>query len=349
MSATYSSAFLDKQVNSINDLIRLVSPYKVKLVLDTNICISLREFYQRPNMLPKDTWEFLKQFIYDVHINNMLIDYSLGCEEACRSSSNFQINEAKLNQMVKHLNLVFEMSYEQLLSYRHSEIDISPIKDETQKPNTKIGAINEPSSFQNIMLINYVGLLKAFLIHKYDYDDNMSKLLRYYDFLDREVDVVGHSSLMFGIYFFGGDSSVRKLLIKKYNNIAQLLHNILNAAIDLTFLTLVTNRYVVNEYIPVFATRDIGLGVMFKTMKLRFAITDEHQLKNLPQIVQGNYPTHVWSDAEIKKIDDYIKTLSMSRIYKSIGVDDAQKIKVLHNLKVISIELENEIKRRIIN
>lgn len=348
MSITYSSAFLEQQVNSISELAKYIPSSKVKLVLDTNICIIIREFYQRPNKLSEDSWNFLKQFIQEVHSNNILIDYSLGCEEACRSNDKFQINEKKLIQMSSHLKQVFNMSYEQFLLYRESEVDIAPIKDETQKHDTKLEALNEPSSFQNIMLINYAGLLKSFLIQKFDYDDNLSKLLRFYSFLDNEVDVIG-PNLMFGIYLFGGDTNIRKLLFKKYKDEEQLLHNILNAAIDLSFLTLVTNRYEVGKYIPVFATRDIGLGVMFRTMKLRFAITDEHELSKLPQLVQGTYPTHIWKDKEINKIDEYITDLRSRRLNKSLEIDNSKKANVLNNLLLLCGRLEKQIKEKIKN
>ncbi|WP_106766281.1 hypothetical protein [Paenibacillus faecalis] len=141
MKFFYSSLYIHETLNSFEDLKNKIDPKLIKLYLDTNICIYLSKFYKDPSSFVSVTdniSEELLSLLKNIVMNDLLVDFSLGLEEACREPSNFEINISKFHDMNNAIKSLFEMDYFEMLQYSKL-IKFEPfIKHETRNTNFQI-------------------------------------------------------------------------------------------------------------------------------------------------------------------------------------------------------------------
>lgn len=93
-------------------------------------------------------------FLKNAITNNLILDFSLGAEEACRNKNNFQINFEKLIDMNQSIETLLGMDYLEVLEHSKLIKADEQIKDNSKKEKT------------NLLFINYSCLLKMYLLDK---------------------------------------------------------------------------------------------------------------------------------------------------------------------------------------
>lgn len=305
MTIHYSSLFLKDKIESASQLSTIDN---CLLVLDTNICIYLRDFYQSPIKFIKSNpyiWTELRDFLLTVIQHHFEVNIGLGIDEACRSMDTFEIIPKKRNQMILHVTKVLEMDYQELLEYTTMLVFHTPIKDNTSKSQTKIVSALQESAFNNLCVFHYACMLKAYLLDLDVQTNSLSRveaMFEYLRFMDKEIDLISSAALSFGVHYFGGNPDVRKLLIKKGKNSRQvegIIHNIWNASLDLCFPIIVSNYFDLNKYIPIFVTHDDALSVIFNSLKMSVVFTESNKLTNIPNMIEINYAESFWDTGDL--------------------------------------------------
>lgn len=347
MKIYYSSMFLKNNVENFEELISVVDPKMIQLYLDTNLCVYLRDFYREPNGIIKKsdgTWNELKKFLYNVEQSNLLVDYSLGVEEACRNLNNFEINFEKLSNMVEQINNLFNMDYLQMIEHSKLIKFEPPVKDKTTRKDSKMNSLNEVSRFQNLLYVNYACLLKLYILGNVTNTNNrVDNMKQYINFLDKEIDLISTANLIFGYHFFSGNSKIKKMIHSSQKTVEHKIHALWNAAIDLTFPTLISMNFAKDNTIPVFVTCDERLWIIFNSMKARVLFTENAQLGQ-PPILEIDLSTTNWKDQELNSVDKYFNVIQDKRrtkfIYEKIDI-----CKKLNELREVCFNLEKEAKR----
>ncbi|MGG4214010.1 hypothetical protein [Paenibacillus sp. FSL L8-0638] len=331
---------------SFEDLVNKVDIKLVELIPDTNICIYLRDLYKEPSSIVKREaiWNELRDLLRNIENNDVLIDYSLGIEEACRSLSNFEINFDKLNDMKNSIKHLFEMNYFEMLEHSKLIKFDPPIKDQTFKSPSKLDSLESVSTFQGLLFVNYACLMKLFLLRNSNPSENNADLMiDYLRFVQSEVDLFSTSTTLFAHFYMSGNSSITNLLHKsKSKKIEDRIHTFWNAAIDLTFPALVSQQFIKNNTIPVFVTADERLRQIFDAMKIRVMINNGSEIA-LPPLVEVDLSKTNWSNTELDKINRYYDKIMFSRKLKFINGSFNEE-KLINKLRALCLLLEKEIK-----
>lgn len=349
MGLFYTSPFIKQQITSPNHLVSLIPKNKITLVLDTNICIYLRDFYQSPLNLKSETWELLREFLFNVEYHDFEVNFGLGCEEACRSKETFEVNEEKREQMTHQIKKVFDMNFAEMLQYKEAMIFHKSVRDESNKSQTKLKSFNEDDDFQRFILLAYTCLLKLYLLDKeMESEESISKtdqIIKYIDFMEQEMDLIGLSCLIFGIHFFAGNMKIRRILYKKNNKpktIKDWIHSIWNASIDLVFPNFVSMHSNGAQIIPVFVTNDVALWNIFEIMKFKILNTNGDKIMNIPQFMEIDYPKEGLEESDITKIDNYINRMMLRRMYKMI--ERPSNSEIVERIRKVAVKLEKEVR-----
>lgn len=248
MKVYYSSMFINKEINNIDELARLTDIEKVQLCLDTNICVYLRDLYNNPIAVfnKKDnTFNELYKFLKDVDYYDLEVDFLYGCEEASRTLDIFKINTLKLEEICKNINSLFNMDITEVLQFVYSNKNRIPHVDNTERTESKIESLERRSSFKNLLTLNYASLLQLYIQrNKYPNMDNAQQMIRFIDFLNEEIDMMNVSSILFGYHYFSNNSTIKKMIHTKNKDIEYKLHAIWNASIDLTLPVLVSHKFI---------------------------------------------------------------------------------------------------------
>ena len=163
------------------------------------------------------------------------VDYSIGIEEACRNLNNFSVNYEKLTEMHCYVSSLFSLDYFQMLEHSKLVKVNSPIKDKSERQNTKIQGLLQPSQFQGLLFNTYATLLKLYLLDRFENKlSKVDKMILFLDFLEKEVGILGGSDIMFGSHYLSGNNEIKKLIHKTKNTEELKIHSLWNAAIDLT-------------------------------------------------------------------------------------------------------------------
>lgn len=346
MKILYSSMFIEGQVGSFEELVCKIQPEKIQLYLDTNICVNLRDFYREPNSIVKrtdSTWDELRTFLRNVEQYNLLVNYSLGVEEACRNLNNFEINKDKLNEMLNHIGSLFSMDYLQMIEHSKLVKYKPPTKDITTRQSSKLNSLSEVSRFQNLLYLNYACLLKLFILANENiWKSRIHQMLEYMDFLDRDIDVISVAALIFGYHYFSDNSKIKRMVHPSKKNVEFKIHALWNAAIDLTLPTLVSINFAKDGTVPVFVTSDERLWTIFNSMKIRMLVTGGNGF-DLPPIMEADLSTINWTDEEFKITDEYFSQIEgrrNSRLnFGRIDIDNK-----LNKLRQVCMDLENKAK-----
>lgn len=343
MKIYYSSMYISEEINSFDELISKIEPEKIQLYLDTNICAYLRDFYREPNLIVRTTdgtWDELKVFLKNVEEHDLLIDYSLGVEEACRNLNNFEVNYEKVNEMVNHVSSLFDMDYLQVIEHSKLIKNQPPIKDNTTRQASKMDSLMEASRFQNLLYVNYACLLKLFILGNESNEKNrVDKMMEYMDFLDRDINLISVAPLIFGYHYFSDNSKIKRMVHPKNKSVEHKIHALWNAAIDLTFPTLVSRNFAKDGTIPVFVTSDERLWIIFNSMKIRVLFTDNTKI-DTPPIMEMDISSTNWGETELSVVNNYFSQIQKKRInkfmFEKIDIDDK-----LNKLRHICSTLEN--------
>ncbi|MPM98553.1 hypothetical protein SDC9_145741 [bioreactor metagenome] len=273
----------------------------------------------------------------------MLVDYSLGIEEACRNLNNFEINFEKLNEMLEHIGNLFKMDYLQMIEHSKLVKFQPPTKDVTTRQNSKLDSLNEASRFQNLLYINYACLLKLFILSNESPEKPRTELMiEYINFLDKEIDLISVAMLIFGYHFFSGNSTIKRMVHPAKKTVEYKIHALWNAAIDLTFPTLVSKNFAKDGTIPVFTTCDERLWIIFNSMKVKVLFTENTKI-DVPPIMEMDLSATNWNKEDLKSVNEYFWQVQMSRknkfIFEKIDIND-----MLSNLRDICMRLENKAK-----
>jgi hypothetical protein len=337
--------YIYKTINSFDELIEEIDSNSIELYLDTNLCIYLRDFYKEPSSIIKraDIWSELRDLLKNIETNDIIVDYSIGTEEACRNKSDFLINYEKQNDMSQSINALFNMKYFEILEHSKLIKFDEKIKDITQKDVTKINSLEAISIFQNSLFVNYACLLKMYLLDMRKTEVNRVQLMiEFLDFLEKEVDLFSTSIVVFAHYFFSGNTSIRKIIHKSKNVSEEKIHALWNAAIDLVLPTYVSKHLIESKLVPVFATADEALWLVYDSMKIRVTISDGNKFAH-PPVVEADLSNTLWSDEELWLINTYYQKISERRRYKFV-FDNFDQEKLLQNLRIVCKSLEDELK-----
>ncbi|WP_068615368.1 hypothetical protein [Paenibacillus tuaregi] len=345
MKLYLSSMYIHDKIQTFDELVNKVPPRYIELFLDTNLCILLRDFYREPQSIvnrPDNIWDTLRDLLKYIEIHDLIVDYSLGIEEACRNKNDFSINRVKVQEMTSCIGGLFSLSYFEMLEHSKLIKFTPPVKDTSSLKDSKLDSLESNSSFQSLLFVNYSSLLKLLILDKQTNKTTVEKMIEYVDFLDNGVNLVGGANLLFGYHYFGGSSEVKKLIHKLGRDISKALHAIWNASIDLTFPTLVSQTFGKNNTVPIFVTADEKLYQVFDSMKMRVMIRDG-TTDVLPPFIEINLREAGWSNSDFNIIDRYVDRIQHKRKMHFIE-NKFNKEDLLDSLRVLCFKLENEIK-----
>lgn len=338
MKVHFSSMYIQKTIKSFEEIANDFPLDKIELILDTNLCILLRDFYREPQKIVErtdGTWEELKKLLFIIEHYDLEVDYSIGAEESCRNLSDFELNYSKLFEMREHISSLFSMDYFEMIKHSTKIKNIEPVKNSTSKTRTKIASLEKESTFQNLLYVGYTCLLKLFLLRKRQGEKpNVQLMIEYIDFMDKELDCISLSHLLFGYCYLSGKLTK---LIHSNNVVENKIHAFWNAAIDLTLPALIGRRLIKNNKLPIFVTGDERLWTIFDAMKVRALITD---LPNLvaPPAIETDMSIGNWSDDDFITLDKYLTIVQRKRLSKQLN-----KTEVINRSKNLCIDLEKEV------
>ena len=341
MKFYYSSMFIHEEINDIKTIIDKIGSDKIELVLDSNICIYLRDFYKEPSSITSriSLWSELKNLLYLIECKDLGVDFSLGLEESSRSLSNFKIIEEKFWDTYNVLKNLFSMDYLQMIEHSKLIKSSEPIKDMSLKQVSKMEALEQEGQFQRHLLLNYACLLKLYLLlNENDERTNVDKMKLYLDFLEKDVDILGTTNILFGHLLLSGETKAKKLIHPKKKKKEEIIHSIWNAAIDLTFPILVTNKFFDRAKVPIFVTADERCWRIFNSLKMRAMITDNNGLA-IPPFVEMDLSETLWNDEEFIDINHYHDKIIYRRRYRNI-TSTVNSVEGLEKIRIVCYNLE---------
>lgn len=343
MTFYYSSLFFDKQINSLRDL----SQYEnVTLILDTNTCVYLRDFYDTPNYFVESHSSIMPDFLNflgEIQRYNFNIEIGLGIDESCRNLEDFSLNQPKKEAMLNSVTSMLSVDIESLIN-RNYYGDINQIKDSTRKTNSKISSLNQDSAFSGLNIPSYACMLKIYTLNeevkkeRLSKLDSMKKIIR---FMDEEIDLVGATVLSFALNYFGENPDFRKILKKKAKNKEAVLHNIWNAALDICFPILVSSCFSNDNGIPVLVTSDKGLNSLTNSLKLESVFTSNGKITNDPQLTSFEEKNTTWTNEELLEIENIINNLQIRRLLKLSKIEKSDE--AIEKMMKIIADLEKQI------
>lgn len=344
MKFNYSSMYIHDRINSFSELKNKIDTNLIELILDTNICIYLRDFYKEPNSITKrnEIWGELQELLKHIETNNLLVTCSLGVEEACRNKDNFTLNYDKMMDMGSSIQSVFDMNYFEMLEHSKLIKNSNIIKDMTLKTSTKMDSLESASTFQRLLFVNYACLLKMVLLEENQQSrSNVDLMIDYLDFVEREVKVYSAATTLFAHCYFSGNRFMRKLIRKTKNIAEEKLHAIWNASMDLTFPALVSKKIQKSKVIPVFVTSDERLWMLFDSMKTRIFFTNGNDLA-FPPTIEIDLSISDWTNSEIRIIDNHNDKI-LKRIMQKHLNNKFDQEEVLDNLRLVCFKLEEDL------
>lgn len=323
MEIYFNSMYTDNTLADLNEYVKKYTAENIVLVLDTNICIYLRDFYNRPMEIVnrQDIWPKVRQLLKDIEILDLEVDYSLGIEEACRNLKDFSLDRDKLTEMYQCINSLFELDYIQML--QHSQlIKVNELKkDTTKREMTKIEALTQPSQFKNLVSNTYASVLKLYLLENFDVESTqLEKMKKYLDFISEEIDIIGIAEVVFASHYLSGNSAIASLIHKESKKKPErVIHALWNASIDLTMPALVGVKGMKDNKLTIFVTADGAINEIINGMYIKTVISDKLNDKYLP-LIEVNFESSNWSNDDNFIIQEYYKVIQekrMSRIIKS--------------------------------
>jgi hypothetical protein len=271
-------------------------------VIDTNFAIMVREFVVNEEEFKKNYSNMHDDFINTIDLirNNFhRIIYQYSCEEASRSKTTGNINLEKYKLMTKCFEKVFQIDVDTYPISNTNEITV-PIN------SSKIPLLKINGLFQAASVINYVMLLKAFILNHFDEEKtNKEKVISFLVFMEKEAKIFSPVTQTFAIHYFGKDSNILKK-VKKGNGFEGVLNKLYAAAIDLTLPTIAAQLSEITGYneIPIFVSFDQGINTIFDSLLIdKLGETPSGDI--VPGYTQRIFYTSGWNDKEIIEFIEY--------------------------------------------
>ena len=234
----FSTTWKRGKIHNIDELQNLKESELV-YILDTNIVIYIRGYYEDKEKFKNDNKKIYKEFIDTINFlrkTNSKIIYQFACDECSKDKSTNVTNIVKYKYMVNSINHVLNKNFDD-----EYPIDINDLE---KLDNSKINNLKSSSTTKEIKVITYPLLLK--------------------------LNVFSPIYLIFAIYYFGNYSTVLKnISIKKEQDF--ITNKILGAAIDLTLPTICSQLAESYSYdiIPIFITFDKGIKAIFDALYIK--------------------------------------------------------------------------------
>lgn len=334
--SVFCTSWVDGKIDNIEELIRQNPNRNYFYVLDTNFVIYCRNYIEDRIKFKNENKaiyiEFLNTVKYLKKQDSFIYQY--GCEESSRDKLQGKLNIEKYKYSVYCLNKILNKNFCDNI-----------ITDDKSYPiieNSKINVIRT-NKLQGIkLMIAYAGLLKAFLIKKFDCNlSNEEKIYKYCKFLDKELNIMSPLYISFAIHYFGNASSILKK-VRISNKISQIMDKIYAAAIDLTLPTISAQLSDYNGFnsVPIFITFDKGIKLIFDSL-----IVYDAEMWNgniIPRYQYKVFYDSGWNDNDIIRISSNVDKICVKR--KKDYDNKIRKESSEEDYLNICISLEKELK-----
>ncbi|MFJ5789000.1 hypothetical protein ACIP9G_02840 [Lysinibacillus sp. NPDC093197] len=309
----FSSTWHDGRIYDAKDFFARNINIPFLFVIDTNFAIMIREFVMNKEEFMKTYGKMYDDFIEAIKLirNNFYrIVYQYSCEEASRDKKTGNLNLEKYKIMTKCFEKVFQIDVD--------TTPISDIKEFTTPINmTKVPLLKNNGLYKHISIINYVMLVKAFMLKHYNTEKiDKVKIISFLDFMENEVRIFSPITQTFAIHYFGQDSNILKG-IKKSKGYEYILNKLYAAAIDLTIPTIAAQLSEKTGYIeiPIFVSFDQGLNTIFDSLLIE-KLGETSSGKIVPVYTQKIFYTSGWNNDDIRQLVGYGEKLQKNKLRK---------------------------------
>lgn len=305
-------------------------------LIDTNFAIMIREFVLNKEQFQIEYHSLYDEFLKSVHLikdNFHRVVYQYACEEAARNKKTGNIDLEKYKIMTECFNTVFNIKIDYSLISLHENI-AKPIEE------SKLPLLKSNGLFKAFSIINYISLLKAFMIKNFDLKSTKKEKVKLFlSFMENEVQVFSPMTQTFAIHYFGSDSNVLKG-IKKSKGYIHVIDKLYGAAIDLSIPTIAAQLSEMTTYteVPLFVSFDRGLTTIFDSLKIE-GFGKAPSGESVPMYRQKIFYTSGWNDKEIMELSLYGQELQQNTRRRG----PKKEISKLFNL---AENLEEELKKQ---
>jgi|SRR5690606_10133012 len=298
----FSSTWHDGRIYDAEEFFSMNKNVPFMFIIDTNFAIMIREFIVNEKEFKKNYANMYNDFINSIDLirnNYHRIVYQYSCEEASRSKITGNINLEKYKLMSKCFEKVFQIDVNPYpVSYTH-EISV-PIN------LTKIPLLKTNGLYKATSVINYVMLLKAFILKHFDGEKtNKEKVISFLDFMEKEAKIFSPVTQTFAVHYFGTDTNILKK-VKKGNRFETVLNKLYAAAIDLTLPTIAAqlSEFTGFNEVPIFVSFDQGINTIFDSLLIdNLGRTPSGDI--VPGYTQKIFYSSGWNDKEIIELTKY--------------------------------------------
>lgn len=349
MPFLYSTPFDNKIHLKLDEIIKQYP--KSVLVLDTNICVYFREFYNNPQEFINNYSTVIEDLVHllgSIERYDLEVAIGLGLDESCRQLESFELHQMKKAQMRESLINLLNLDSISLFQLIYSNQEIESIKDITKKTTSKIDAFkHEDSIFSGLNLPTYACMLKIYLLNEELKNKKITRFQAFEEinrFMDEELDLVGASVAAFAFHYFGDNTLIKKMLNKKAKNKNDIIHNIWNASLDVCIPLIVANHYGEEDGIPILVTADKGLNNLLERINLDIIFTFNGSLAKVPQLTTFTAEGTKWTDIELGQIELLANKIRTKRTPKISKITKNEKlmsrvIEIVDNLEVEVLKL----------
>ena len=355
----YTSSYIDsKKFTDLEDLFSHIPPSELILIFDTNVVIGYRQYFFNPTMFTQpDRKEYLKSLrnlFKKIEQYDLVVNASFGVEESCRELFDFSINEEKLEQT--HLTIK-QMLHSGITAFDNHlttrQYFGEEIKLKTNFPSSKIDCLKQKSTFQHLLIVSYISLLKiielfySIQIGKIERLDAIKILV---EFMRKEVDLLSGMHLHYAVHLFGGALGYRDIWNKKSaKTIERKLHNIFNASIDIICPLIAGKTQQLFEetgtkkLIPVFVSGDKILSDLHSHRNIKMIFEENPSLVQetyTPEAILYDFQYEIlnWSEEEYESINEIIRNANKMSIEGFINAP-----KTALEFLPLAEELENKV------
>jgi len=338
----YSTPFNNEINLKLEDILEQY-PKKI-VVLDTNICVYLREFYNNPSEFIKKYSSIIEDLINllgKIERYDLDVSFGIGLDESCRNLDSFELQQEKQTQMRESILNLLNLDSFALIQLIYSNQVIESIKDITKKGKSKIEALkHQDSYFTGLNIPTYACMLKIYLLNL-DLKSNKINRLQAFEevikFMDQKLDLVGASIATFAFHYFGGNKLIKNILNKSAKNENEVIHNIWNASLDVCIPLIVSNHYSEEDGIPILVTADKGLNKLIELISLNNILTVDGRIARVPQLTSFTEEGTTWTEDELEKLEYLSFQLFMKRMNKITNPDNSEETINSEKLKIKKI------------
>lgn len=298
----FLSTWCDGKIVDAKKVFEINKKKPLMFIVDTNFAIMIREFVVNKNKFKSDYLDLYDDFINAINIIQKYfyrIVYQFACEEASRDKKTGNIDLEKYKLMTRCFANVFKIEVDEISKSNFTEINESC-------NSTKIPLLRNNGIFKSISIINYVMLLKAFMLKNFDEaKTDKEKVISFLDFMEKEVGVFSPVIQTFAIHYFGRNSNILKG-VKKNKGFEYLIGKLYAAAIDLSLPTIAAQSSDATNYfeVPIFVSFDKGVTTIFDSLFInRLGSTPSGNI--VPGYTLKIFYNSGWDDDEIVELVNY--------------------------------------------